>query len=167
MSTPKVSTEEVIERLNLSAQEWDYEKGDTTTEGLRSRVQNAIMGAFWKTRRAVGVANYDSTGTNTSGEIKQAEFDLASAAMLRQRKIALASRPEEAPPPEYINVDALEPEIERLERDWAEGVAAYRTDESSAKGAGWSHGYSGVDETEKDIGTGDYEDIDFGELPSS
>jgi hypothetical protein len=149
---------EVQNELRLSAEEFDWERG--TGGDLAARLDVAIARASRKTKLAVGAGNYASTDADVSGCLKDAEHSLACAFMLRQRLTILSSRPEEAPPPEYVDLSALQEEIERYERDWSEMVGPYRTEDMDKAGAGFAFGSVAVDETASD----DYEAVDYGTL---
>ena len=160
-ATPKMNAKRVIDELNLSEQEWNHSLGDTVGNTLRQRVDYCVNKAATRTQKRVGAVYYASADAQTSSDITEAEHSLACGLMLRQRLIALSSRPEEAPPPEYINLDVLQGEIERYERDWAEGIEDYMVDDAATPGTGFAFGGVGVDETEED----DYEESDFGSIP--
>lgn len=158
----KAQIDAVIDELGLTPEEFwspSLHGRSITREDLDLRVRRQISKAAVKTAQRVGSTNYAVT-TGTQGDaLAMGEHSLSCANMLRQRLVILSSRPEEAPPPEYIDLQSLAAEIERYERDWAELIEPYVTQETDRKG-GFSFGSVGVDETEED----DYDDIDYGNI---
>jgi hypothetical protein len=155
----KATFEDVQDRLRLGQQEFDWEDRDNTGM-LRRRVAEAILDAQIKTLQSVGTGNYSSTDDMTAAAIRRAEIALTCSVMLRQRLVILSSRPEEAPPEEYIDLTALQAEISRLERDWREMTSLYATQDLDNTGSGFAMGSVGVDETAQD----DYDATDYGLL---
>lgn len=155
----KATFEDVQDRLRLSQQEFDWEDRDNTGM-LRRRVAEAIGEAQIKTLQSVGTGNYASTDDVTAAALRRGEIALTCSILLRQRLVILSSRPEEAPPEEYIDLTALQEEIRRLERDWREMINLYATQDPDNTGSGFAMGSVGVDETETD----DYGNTDFGTL---
>jgi hypothetical protein len=149
---------EVINELRLTEDEFDW--GGADGQSLNSRVVAGIARASRKTKLVVGSANYASTDTDIAGNLKDAEHALACAYLLRQRGVILSSRPEEAPPPEYVDLNVLQEEVERYERDWNELTGPYKTEDLDKPGTGFSFGSVAIDETEED----DYEAVDYGTL---
>lgn len=154
----KAIQREVIDELRLTEQEFDWE--DDSASSLPDRVNKAIANASIKTQMAVGASNYASVSSTILAALKYAEHQLTCANMLRQRLIILSSRPEEAPPPDYIDLNALQEEIDRYERDWKEITAVYKMEDFDAAGSGWAFSGAGIDETYND----DYDATDFDEL---
>lgn len=160
---PKTYSEDVVRALRLSAGEFDWERGDDEAV-VGARVAGAIEDARARTLQIVGAGNYSSTDEVTAAAIALAERKLACAVMLRQRLIVLCSRPEEAPPPELVDLGALRGEIEALQREWAELLGPYATEDGGQAGTAFSWGASGVDETPDDYHRGDYRETDHGLL---
>lgn len=158
--TPKATSERVIRELDLTPAEFRWSANDSLL--LEQMVSKAISNAAIRTRTRVGATNYASTDATTVEDLTEGEHALACANMLRRRLVILTSRPEEAPPPEYIDEGSIREEIDRFERDWAEITATYATSDGDKAGTGFSFGAGGIDETEVD----DYSDMDYGELPS-
>lgn len=160
---PKTYSEDVVRTLRLGAREFDWDRGDDEAV-VGARVAGAIEDARVRTLQVVGLANYSSTEEVTSAAIALAERKLTCAIMLRQRLIVLCSRPEEAPPPELVDLGALRGEIETLQREWAELLGPYATEDGGKAGTGFSWGASGVDETPEDHHRGEYRETDHGLL---
>lgn len=158
--TPKATSARVIRELDLTPTEFRWSEGDSLL--LNAMVTSAIKNAAIRTRQRVGATHYASTDATYVEDLTEAEHALACANMLRRRVVILSSRPEEAPPEEYIDLDVLQAEIERFEREWNETTAPYATQDGDRPGTGFSFTAAGVDETEED----DYDDWDYGDLPS-
>lgn len=167
VQTPKAEVQDVITELSLNQQEFDYVSGEgQDQDALTGRVIRAVRRASVLTQRRVGTGNYASEDEFIHEALKEAEHALACSIMLRQRGVILSSRPEEAPPPEFIDLAALAEEVDRYEKDWDTIAASYETEDMDRAGTAFAFGAKGVDETEPDIGEGDYADLDFGALPS-
>jgi len=143
---PKASSDDVIRELRLTAQEFDWERRDDETLAA-ARVAGAIRDSQTRTLQVVGITTYTLTDEVTDQAIGLAERKLASSLMLRQRLVILASRPEEAPPAELIDLDALQDEVIRLEREWAQILAPYAQSDQDRPGTGLAWGATGIDET--------------------
>ncbi len=167
MALPAAHTKaaDVITDLDLSQDEFDW-VNRTDSSALDRRVAMAIRKARARVIKRVGTANYSSTDDVTLETVKVAEFDLSCADMMRQRAVILTSRPEEAPPPEYINIEALLAIADAREASALAELLEYQTDDGDAPGTGFSFGSTGIDETKADYGDGDYEESDFDELPN-
>lgn len=161
--TPKADIDEAMDEVRAQAIEFDYDEND---EGVfRQRLERAQTRVAIAVRQKVGSANYAATG-DTDEEITAAEQLLLVAEILRQRLVILTSRPEEAPPPEYIDIDALQNLIGDFASQANDMLAPYITEDTAVKGSAFAFGATGVDETDEDASAGDYDDTDFGSLPS-
>jgi len=166
VSAPLVNAASVIGELDLSEQEFAYEHDGQETPGLNARVTDAIRRASRRVQQSVG-GNYTSTDALTIACLRDGEFALACALMLRQRLNILNGRPEEAPPPEYIHPELIGEQIAEYLGDFETAIAPYRSSEDFDKpGTAFAFGAVGVDETKADVSTGGYDSTDFGELPS-
>lgn len=143
---PKASSDDVIRELRLTAQEFDWERRDDESLAA-ARVAGAIRDAQTRTLQVVGITTYTLTDEVTDQAIALAERKLAGSLMLRQRLVILASRPEEAPPAELIDLNALQDEVTRLEREWAQILAPYAQGDQDRPGTGLAWGATGIDET--------------------
>lgn len=162
----KVKSDTVIDRLRLTQGEFDWDNRGASGD-LSGRVDLGIAKAQIRILQRIGTATYASVDAVTAAAIAQAEEDLACHNMLRERYLMLSSRPEEAPPPEYIDLDALRAEIQALDEEWQELLAPYLLAEDFDKpGTGFSFKSRGVDETEADVDESDYDEMDFDDLPS-
>lgn len=169
MALPAAYTKaaEIITDLSLRQEEFDW-ANRTDGDTLASRVAKAIRKARLMVVQTVGTGNYASTDDTTLEAVKVAEFELACSDMMRQRAVILSSRPEEAPPPEYIDVDTLLALATSRRADALALLLPYQTEETAENmpGLGFSMGAVGIDETEADYGDGDYDETDFDSLPS-
>lgn len=165
MALPAAYTKaaEVINELRLSQQEFDF-TNRTDSAALDTLVRRAILNAQVQVYQVVGATNYASSDTTTLEIVKLAEFELSCALMLRKRAEVLSSRPEEAPPPEYIDLGVLLAMARDREARANAMLVPYATEDGDKPGLGWAFGATGIDETEPDYSAGDYEDTDFGNL---
>lgn len=166
LESPLVQAQTIIDELRLDEKEFDYKDGATEDQAaLWARVQKAIVRASVLTQKRVG-GNYTSTDDVTLAAVREAETALACHYMLRRRLMILSSRPEEAPPPEYIDLDALKGEIEAYYNEWDQICAAFEDDSMARPGVAFAFGGKGVDETLGDESEGFYDATDYGDLPS-
>ncbi len=166
LSTPLVAEDDVIEELGLREMEFHYINGSSENEGrLRARVSAAIAQASVLTQKRVGTA-YTSSDEVTLTAVRLAERALACHYMLRQRLVRLSSRPEEAPPAEYIDLDALREEIASYYSTWDSTCEVFAEDTMARPGLGFSISGKGIDETYEDETDGAYDETDYGDLPS-
>lgn len=163
---PLAQAQTVIDELRLDQKEFEWVNGSTEDQGLLvSRVQRAISRASVLTQQRVG-GNYSSTDAVTIRALELAEHALACHYMLRQRHVILSSRPEEAPPPEYIDLGALSAEITSYYNEWDQTCAIFESNTSARPGLAFSFAGKGVDETYDDAGDAAYDATDYGDLPS-
>ena len=169
MALPTAHTQaaDVIEELDLTPGEFDWENRTDDTR-LKSLVLRAILNAQVQVYQVVGAGSYSSTDTTTLEIVKLSEFELACALMLRKRAEILSSRPEEAPPPEYIDLGVLLAMARDREARANAMLIPYQTGDTAeaVPGLGFSLGAVGVDETAADETAGDYDARDHGDLPS-
>jgi hypothetical protein len=156
----KADANEIITELGLSEEEFSWDSDHGGVGNVTVRVNLAIAKAAALTQKRVG-GSYTATGDADAQNIKSAEHALACHYMLRERLVRLTSRPEEAPPPEYIDLDSLQREIETRREEWEELTALYADNDLAKAGTAFSFGGKGVDETEED----DYDDRDYGSIP--
>lgn len=167
LPTPHTSAAAVITKHRFTQQEfnWDERNDDTT---LNELVATAIADAQIQVYQIVGAENYSSTRDIVLAAVKLSEFDIACALMLRNRAAILASRPEESPPREEIELTLLMDLIRETEARANARLVPYQTSEiaETVSGAGFAFGATGVDETSQDVTGGGYDHTDFGSLPS-
>lgn len=164
--TPKTAAQELIDEVDLTGLELRGYASDADATVLML-VERAQQQAAVRTRQRVGAANYASTDATTDEELTVAEHALACHVLLRFRLTLLSSRPEEAPPAEYIDLGALQVQIAEYLETWETMIAPYVTEDMDKPGTGFAFGSKGVDETEADRVDDDYVDRDFGSLPST
>jgi len=167
LPSPYTNAADVIAEHHFVPEEFDW---DNRTDGahLDLLVRRAILDAQIQVYQVVGATNYTSTDDITLASVKLSEFDLACALMLRKRAAILASRPEESPPREEIELGTLMELIRDTEVRANARLVAYQSDEQAENtpGLGFSMGVTGVDETELDTSDDGYAAIDYGTLPS-
>lgn len=156
---------EIAEELRITPQEFNWDNPNESD--MLERIEKQINRASRLIKGLVGAANYNSVDVDTAASIKDAEDALSCSYMLRKRMVILSSRPEEAPPEEYIDLESLKEEIDRYEQDVNQILKPYLIadpleDNSNGPhyGASFAFGSGGVDETKVD----DYTDIDYGEI---
>ena len=165
LPTPKATADDVTRELGLSAKEFDWDNRDDDGV-LAVRLRQALNRARTMTYQAVGAGNYASTEATMSEVLAEAETLLACSFMLTQRLIILSSRPQEAPPEEYIDLGILKDIRDDYRSQWATLVLPYQSEDMDKPGTGFAWGATGIDETKADYGRGDYDYQDYDELPS-
>lgn len=161
--TAKSDIDDAIAEARAQALEFNWDENDDAD--FRAWVTKAQTRVAVRVRQRVGAGNYAATGT-TSDEITEAEQMMLVAEILKRRLVILSSRPEEAPPPEYIDLDVLQRIIEDYNEQGSDLLGPHATEEGDKAGTAWSFSATGVDETEADASDGDYDETDFGTLPS-
>lgn len=168
LANPKVEAHKIIDAYRFTAGEFEHPvSGVTSDQTLQERAARWCRKASRRVQKRVGATTYASTNDQTAADLYEGEFCLASSYGLRERLQILSGRPEEAPPSEHIERSYVEAEIERLEAEAEEIIAPYATAEDYDRpGTGFEFGAKGIDETEADVGDADYEQYDYGDLPS-
>lgn len=155
----KITVAELKTRGRFTTGEFDWDNWSDET-AVEARLAEYVNGASLRTQQVVGTTNYSSTDAVTAGCIKEAEMSMALVLAYRDVVRILASRPEEAPPPAYVNLDAFRDLIAQLEADFVELTAPYRTTMETTPGLAFGFVSTGIDETERD----DYSDINYDSL---
>jgi len=165
MALPSAHTKaaDVVNELRLSQEEFDY-ANRTDGATMDALVRRAILNAQVQVYQIAGSANYSSSDTTTVEIVKLAEFEIACALMLRKRAEVLSSRPEEAPPPEYIDLSVLMAMARDRETRANAMLTPYATDDGDKPGTAFAFGAVGIGETQADYSAGDYDDTDHGTL---
>lgn len=168
LANTKVAGHKIIDAYRFTAEEFEWPTSGVTADvTLQQRVARWCQKASRRIQKRVGATTYASTVDQTSADLYEAEFALSSSYGLRERLQILSGRPEEAPPSEHIERSYIETEIERLEAEAEEILAPYATAEDFDRpGTGFEFGAKGVDETKADISDADYDEFDYGDLPS-
>jgi len=153
-----ITTAQFLAEGHFTAGEFDWDDREQFDLAGWGTTVVALAGA--KLRAAVGATTYASTNADTVTLLTRAEMCAAMVVGTTRRIDFLAGRPEEAPPPEYIDVRELAAQIERYRAEYDELVGPFRTDDSDQPGTAFCFEATGVDETETD----DYTDVDYDNL---
>jgi len=154
-----VTAEEIVFAGRFTPGEFDWE-GRYDESDLLDRAAEWVAIASGQVLLTVGASAYASTDEPQATLLRAAEYKLALAEGLEQRLIILSSRPEEAPPEEYIDLLSLREQIADLRSQANALLRPYRTSTKTVTGSGFSIVSTGVDESLQD----DYDTVDFGNL---
>lgn len=156
----KVSVDELERFTRVTAGEFNWDDRAHTGGVLADWLEDVIAAASARVTTDVGATNYADTTTATTAMIKQAELYLSVSMVLERRLMILTSRPEEAPPEEYIDTTRLSDMIQSFRSQYEEWVAPWRVNDKTQRGTAFAMDVTGIDETEED----DYDFMDYGDL---
>lgn len=149
----KITVAELKAEGRFTSGEFDWDNWSDATN-VDAWLGQIVARASIRVQQAVGAGNYASTDTVTAGALEEAELAMAMALCLRRVIRILASRPEEAPPPAYVDLDAVRELMATYEADFAELTGAYRVTTETTPGLAFGFTSTGVDETETDVDYG-------------
>jgi hypothetical protein len=158
----KITVDELREEGRFTTGEFDWDNWSDPAN-VDTWLGQIVTRASIRVQQAVGATNYASADTVTTGSLKDAELQLALSLAYRRVVRILSSRPEEAPPPPYVDLSVFVGLMETHMADFETLVAPYRTDSTRTPGLAFGFTSTGVDETELD----DYSEIDYGSLEAS
>lgn len=142
----KITVDDLQSRGRFTAGEFDWDDRTSAADDLRAWLQDIVDVASAKLETDVGSTNYAATTTPMTTVLKHCEMCLALSMALQRRFDILTGRPEEAPPPEYIDTDAIRQQIISYRADYDEWIASYRLASDTRTGAAFSFGATGVEE---------------------
>jgi len=144
----------------FTAGEFDWERRDERFD-LVTAAEEWVAVASGQVAVAVGAGAYADTTTQPRATLlRSAELKLAVAEGLERRLMILSSRPEEGPPMEYIDLQALQNLIDDLRAQADKLLGPYRDSFEMAPGMAFAFDSTGVDETAID----EYLQLQHGDL---
>lgn len=149
----KITVDDLEERGRFTAGEFDWDDR-TAAASIYDWLNDVVTVASAKLQADVGATNYASATTPMATLLKQAELYSALAMGLERRLDMLTGRPEEAPPPEYIDTSMIERQIASYRAQYEDLIGPYRVTSETRTGAAWCFGATGIDETPTDDHTG-------------
>jgi len=156
-----ITRDELRREGRFTPGEFDW---DDQIEGeLDAYLDDVIARASARLQKDVGDATYATTDATDAALLKEAELHMAMVLCLSRRLNILSSRPEEAPPTEYIDLNTLANLIDWHRRQYDELIAPFETETAEEPGLAWTMTSIGVDETKTD----DYSKVRHGNLPTS
>lgn len=155
----KITVAQLKDEGRFTSGEFDWDNWSDDTE-VDTWLAEVVGRASIRVQQAVGASNYASTDPVTAGSLEDAELQMALALAYRRVIRILSSRPEEAPPPAYVDLSTFVSLMQTHEADFETLIAPYRTDSSRQPGLAFGFTSTGVDETEADT----YAASNFGSL---